>query len=142
MIKVSAGQAWKRWIFREMYSDPYRGYRYPSEIISRCVWQYHHFPLSFREAEKLTPRPRERGVLGKRSSNGVRSSAPPTPASSAAGVPSCQGDKWHLDEVFVRISGLNRQPAGTLGAGADRGVCLAASGGLRQSATVCAWTNT
>jgi hypothetical protein len=27
----------------------YKGFRYPVEIISHCVWLYHRFPLSFRE---------------------------------------------------------------------------------------------
>ncbi|MFH9970255.1 IS6 family transposase, partial [Streptomyces mirabilis] len=32
-------------------SSSYRGHRYPVEVISRCVWLYHRFPLSFREVE-------------------------------------------------------------------------------------------
>ena len=31
----------------------YRGYRFPSEIISHAVWLYHRFSLSFRDAEDL-----------------------------------------------------------------------------------------
>jgi putative transposase len=31
----------------------YKGYRYPVEIISHCVWLYHRFPLSFREVEEM-----------------------------------------------------------------------------------------
>ena len=31
----------------------YRGYRFPSEIISYAVWLYHRFSLSFRDAEDL-----------------------------------------------------------------------------------------
>jgi transposase-like protein len=31
----------------------YRGFRYPAEIISHCVWLYHRFPLSFREIEEM-----------------------------------------------------------------------------------------
>jgi len=31
----------------------YKGFRFPPEIISYCVWQYHRFPLSFREVEEL-----------------------------------------------------------------------------------------
>jgi transposase-like protein len=27
----------------------YKGFRFPVEIISHCVWLYHRFPLSFRE---------------------------------------------------------------------------------------------
>ena len=31
----------------------YKGFRFPPEIISYCVWLYHRFPLSFREVEEL-----------------------------------------------------------------------------------------
>ena len=34
-------------------SSWYKGHRYPPEIIARCVWLYHRFPLSFREVEEL-----------------------------------------------------------------------------------------
>jgi putative transposase len=30
----------------------YRGFRYPIEIISHCVWLYYRFPLSFREVQE------------------------------------------------------------------------------------------
>ncbi len=38
----------------------YRGFRYPAEIISYCVWLYHRFPLSFREGQELVA---QRGVV-------------------------------------------------------------------------------
>jgi putative transposase len=38
----------------------YKGYRYPVEIISYCVWLYHRFPLSFREVEEMMM---ERGMI-------------------------------------------------------------------------------
>jgi hypothetical protein len=31
----------------------YRGFRFPVEIISHCVWLYHRFPLSFREVQEM-----------------------------------------------------------------------------------------
>jgi putative transposase len=31
----------------------YRGFRYPIEIISHCVWLYHQFPLRLREVREL-----------------------------------------------------------------------------------------
>jgi putative transposase len=37
----------------------YKGFRFPVEIISHCVWLYHRFPLSFREVEEMMM---ERGV--------------------------------------------------------------------------------
>ena len=34
----------------------YKGFRFPPEIISHCVWLYHRFPLSFREIELMAER--------------------------------------------------------------------------------------
>ncbi|MEY9968906.1 transposase-like protein [Streptacidiphilus sp. MAP12-16] len=31
----------------------YRGYRYPPEVISHCVWLYHRFTLSLRDVQEL-----------------------------------------------------------------------------------------
>ena len=82
----------------------YRGFRYPTEIISHCVWLYHRFPLSFREVKEMML---ERGVVvshetirawcqkfGQTYANGLRRRRRPHP-----------GDKWHLDEVFIKIHG-------------------------------------
>lgn len=81
----------------------YKGHRYPVEIINHCVWVYFRFPLSFREVEELML---ERGVVvsyetirrwcakfGQAYANGLRRRRPRL------------GDKWHLDEVFIRING-------------------------------------
>ncbi len=38
----------------------YRGHRFPPEIISRAVWLYHRFTLSFRDVEDLLA---ERGII-------------------------------------------------------------------------------
>ena len=37
----------------------YKGFRFPPEIISHCVWLYHRFPWSFRDVQELML---ERGV--------------------------------------------------------------------------------
>ena len=81
----------------------YRGFRYPAEIISHCVWLYHRFPLSLREVQEMMA---QRGVVvshetvrqwcskfGQTYANGLRRRRP------------CLGDKWHLDEVFIKING-------------------------------------
>jgi transposase-like protein len=31
----------------------YRGYRFPAEVISHCVWLYHRFSLSLRDVQEL-----------------------------------------------------------------------------------------
>ncbi len=84
----------------------YKGHRYPIEIINHCVWLYFRFPLSFREVEELML---ARGVavshetvrrwcakFGQAYANRLRRGRPRP------------GDKWHLDEVFVRINGRLR----------------------------------
>jgi putative transposase len=81
----------------------YVGFRFPAEIISHGVWLYHRFPLSFREVEEMML---QRGVVvshetvrqwcakfGQTYANGLRRRRPRP------------GDKWHLDEVFIKIGG-------------------------------------
>jgi len=83
-------------------SPSYKGHRYPVEVISHCVWLYFRFPLSFREVEELLL---ERGVIvsyetvrrwcakfGRSYANGLRRGRPQP------------GDKWHLEEVFIKIN--------------------------------------
>jgi putative transposase len=84
--------------------NPYRGHRFPKEIISYCVWFYFRFGVSFRDVEEVMA---SRGVLvsyetvrrwcdkfGHQFAAGVRRRRPRT------------GDKWHLDEVFLKINGV------------------------------------
>jgi hypothetical protein len=63
---------------------PARGFRFPVEIISHCVWLCHRFPPSFREVEEMML---ERGIglwsATRPSGNGVPSSARPTPTPCA-----------------------------------------------------------
>jgi transposase-like protein len=81
----------------------YKGHRYPVEVISHCVWLYFRFPLSFREVEELML---ERGIVvshetirrwcgkfGQIYANALRRRQPQP------------RDKWHLDEVFIKING-------------------------------------
>lgn len=35
---------------------PYKGFRFPAEVISHAVWLYYRFLLSFREVEELLAR--------------------------------------------------------------------------------------
>ena len=41
-------------------STPYRGHRFPHEIISHGVWLYHRFCLRFSDVEELLAK---RGIL-------------------------------------------------------------------------------
>ncbi len=84
--------------------NPYRGHRFPREIISECVWHYFRFGVSFRVVEDMMA---TRGVIvtyetirrwcdkfGKQYADGLRRRRART------------GDKWHLDEVFLKINGV------------------------------------
>ena len=81
----------------------YRRHRFPSEIISHTVWLYFRFNLSYRDVEEMM---NVRGVtltyetirhwclkFGQTYANGLRRRHPRP------------GDRWHLDEVFIRING-------------------------------------
>ena len=81
----------------------YHRHRFPGEIISHCVWLYFRFALSFRDVEEMLAM---RGValtyetvrewclkFGQTYANGLRHKSPRP------------GDRWHLDEVFLRVNG-------------------------------------
>lgn len=84
-------------------TDLYSGFRHPGEIISHAVWHYHRFARSFRKVEEIL---RSRGVEVTYES--VRQWCLRFGAEYAKWIRvrarRC-GDTWHLDEVFVRISG-------------------------------------
>ncbi|MGW1658059.1 IS6 family transposase, partial [Streptomyces atratus] len=81
----------------------YKGHRYPVEVISHCVWLYFRFPLSFREVEELML---QRGISV--SYETVRRWCLKFGQAYADGP--CRrrprpGDKWHPDEVFIKVNG-------------------------------------
>ena len=87
-----------------MSDSPYRGHRFPPEIISHCVWLYFRFGVSFRDVEELMA---ARGVL--LSYETVRRWCDKFGKQYAAGLRRQRfrtGDKWHLDEVFLKINGI------------------------------------
>ena len=82
--------------------NPYHRHRFPSEIISHCVWLYYRFSLSYRDIELMMA---ERGLdltyesirywclkFGHLYAKQMRKRK-------------VWGDTWHLDEVFCRING-------------------------------------
>ena len=81
----------------------YKGFRFPVEIISHCVWLYHRFPLSLREVEEMML---ARGVTVShetiRQWTGKFGQAYANRLRRRRAQP---GDKWHLDEVFIKING-------------------------------------
>jgi putative transposase len=83
--------------------DPHSRHRFPAELISHAVWLYHVFSLSFRDVELLLA---ERGVIVSYES--VRQWCLKFGVSFADKMRRRRpkpGDKWHLDEVFIRIKG-------------------------------------
>ena len=81
----------------------YHRHRFPVEIISDCVWLCFRFNLSFRDVEEILAM---RGVslsyetvrewclkFGQTYANRLRRKA------------ARPGDRWHLDEVFLKING-------------------------------------
>src|SRR5437667_4465559 len=83
--------------------SPYRGYRFPPEIVAHAVWLYFRFHLSFRDVEDLLA---ERGVVV--SHEAIRQWCVKFGAAFAAGLRRGRGragDKWHVDEVALKIRG-------------------------------------
>jgi putative transposase len=81
----------------------YKNHRFPTEIISHAVWLYFRFCLSFRDVEEIFS---ERGIrvtyetirkwcckFGQQYANQLRCRRPRP------------GDKWHLDEMVLTITG-------------------------------------
>src|SRR5918997_1945746 len=84
--------------------SPYAGRRFPAEVIGQAVWLYFRFPLSLRMVEEMLA---ARGIVvshetvrrwalrfGREFANRIRRRLPRA------------GDKWHLDEVAIKIAGV------------------------------------
>ncbi len=84
-------------------AERYKGYRFPTEIIGYAVWLYFRFSLSYRDVEELLA---ERGVVV--SYETVRQwclNFGQTYANELRRRRARPGDKWHMDEVFLKING-------------------------------------
>src|SRR6202521_4923564 len=81
----------------------YSVYRFPAVIISHCTWLYFRFALSYRDVEEMMA---ERGL--KVSYESVREWCLKFGGAYTKRIRSRRGrlgDRWHLDEVFLRING-------------------------------------
>jgi putative transposase len=81
----------------------YRRHRFPAEIIAHAVWLYYRFHLSLRDVEDLLA---ERGI--QVSYETIRrwcAKFGPSFAHQLRRRRARPGDKWHLDEVALRIRG-------------------------------------
>jgi len=84
-------------------ASAYRGFRYPQEIISHAIWLYYRFNLSYRDVEELLA---ERGVVVTYET--VRQWCLKFGQSYATQLRRRRarpGDKWFLNEVFLKING-------------------------------------
>ena len=88
---------------KKTHHPRYARHRYPAEVISHAVWLYFQFPLSLRMVEEILA---ARGIevshetvrqwamkFGQDFANQIRRRLP------------AAGDKWHLDEVVIKIAG-------------------------------------
>src|SRR6267154_3287718 len=81
----------------------YRRHRFPAEIIQHAIWLYLRFTLSYRDVEELLG---ERGL--DISYESVRSWVLKFGPMIARNLRRCRprpSDRWHLDEMVVRIAG-------------------------------------
>ena len=81
----------------------YRGYRFPPEIISYCVWLYFRFSLTYRDVEELMA---ERGATVTYET--IRAWCERFGRDYAKRIRARRGrlgDTWHMDEVFIKIGG-------------------------------------
>jgi putative transposase len=93
-------ELWQR-VNRTMISNPYRGFRYPAEVIRQAVWLYHRFSLSLRDVELILA---ARGVVvSYETIRAWRLRFGRLFANTLKRRRSRPGDKWFLDEVFVPI---------------------------------------
>jgi len=86
-----------------MHPLSYRRHSFPSVVIQHVVWLYLRFSLSYRDVEELLA---ERGL--DISYESVRSwvlKFGPAIARALRGCRPRPSDRWHLDEMVVRIAG-------------------------------------
>ena len=87
-----------------MPANQFRGYRFPNDLISLCGWLYFNFALSLRDVELMMA---FRGV--QLSYETIRRWCDKFGAAYAAKLKRRRlklGDKWFLDEVFLKIDGV------------------------------------
>src|SRR5438132_11832241 len=87
-------------------SSAFAGFRFPAEVIVLAVRWYLRFGLSYRDAEELLA---ERGIEVDHVTiyRGVHRFAPEF-AEAARARQHVVGDRWHVDETYVRVGGTWR----------------------------------
>ena len=82
----------------------YRRHRFPVEVVEQCVWLYFRFALSYRNIEEMMAK---RGVPVTYET--VREWCHKFGSAYAARLKKKRarfGAKWHLDEVFIKMNGI------------------------------------
>ena len=81
-----------------------KGHRFPRTIIGYAIWAYHRFALSLRDVEDLLA---ERGVVVSHET--IRTWIAKFGARIAAKIRRdrpAPAERWHLDEVVLKINGV------------------------------------
>jgi putative transposase len=81
----------------------YRRHRFPAEIIQHAIWLYLRFTLSYRDVEELLAA-RGLDISYERVRRGVLKFGPAIARRLRQRRPR-PSDRWHLDEMVVRIAG-------------------------------------
>ncbi len=85
------------------YPDPFKGHRFPREIISYAVWLYDRFNSSLRDVEDILA---HCGItVSCETINNWEEKFGPLFADKIRRNRPKPGDKWHLDETVVNIKG-------------------------------------
>ena len=82
----------------------YRRYRFPIEVVEQCIWLYFRFALSYRNIEEMMSK---RGI--QVSYETVREWCYKFGSLYAVQLRKKRtriGSKWHLDEVFIKMNGI------------------------------------
>jgi IS6 family transposase len=86
-----------------MRRDPFKGYRFPRDVVLLAVRRYCRFPLSYRDVRDLLA---ERGIDANDSTihRWVQTFGPEI-RRRAARHRSWRGLGWHVDETYLRVNG-------------------------------------
>jgi len=82
----------------------YRRHRFPPEIIQHAIWLYLRFTLSYRDVEELLAE-RELDISYETVRRWVLKFGPTIARRLRQGRPR-PSDRWHLDEMVIRIAGV------------------------------------
>jgi putative transposase len=88
----------------KLLPDPHYRHRFRAEIISHAVWLYHVFSLSLRDVELILA---ERGIVSYETVRRWCKKFGQSFADRLRRRRPRPWDKWHMDEVFIRIRGVH-----------------------------------